>query len=46
LHAQTTWACSLKKRIRALGNIPQAFVHAAFIGAVIDLKAAIQPHDP
>ena len=28
---------------RMLGNIPQAFVHAAFIGAVIDLKAASAP---
>ena len=26
---------------RALGNIPQTFVHAAFIGAAIDLKAAM-----
>ena len=26
---------------RQLGNFPQAFVHAAFIGAVIDLKAAL-----
>lgn len=26
---------------RALGNIPQTFVHAALIGAVIDLKAAM-----
>lgn len=25
---------------RLLGNIPQAFAHAAFIGAVVDLKAA------
>lgn len=25
---------------RMLGNMPQAFVHAAFIGAVVDLKAA------
>jgi GH15 family glucan-1,4-alpha-glucosidase len=25
---------------RMVGNIPQSFVHAAFIGAVIDLKAA------
>ena len=25
-----------------LGNFPQTFVHAAFIGAVIDLKAALQ----
>lgn len=25
---------------RMLGNIPQAFVHAAFIGAVVDLQAA------
>jgi GH15 family glucan-1,4-alpha-glucosidase len=24
---------------RMLGNFPQTFVHAAFIGAVIDLKA-------
>ncbi|OHV79945.1 glycoside hydrolase family 15 protein [Ensifer sp. LCM 4579] len=27
---------------RMLGNIPQAFVHAAFIGAVIDLRAATE----
>lgn len=27
---------------RLLGNIPQSFVHAAFIGAVIDLKAALE----
>lgn len=26
---------------RMLGNFPQAFVHSAFIGAVIDLKAAL-----
>lgn len=26
---------------RLLGNFPQAFVHAAFIGAVIDLRAAL-----
>jgi GH15 family glucan-1,4-alpha-glucosidase len=26
---------------RMLGNIPQSFVHAAFIGAVIDLKHAL-----
>lgn len=28
-----------------LGNIPQAFVHAAFIGAVVDLKAAMGDSD-
>lgn len=27
---------------RMLGNIPQSFVHAAFIGAAIDLKAALE----
>ncbi|MCT7374667.1 glycoside hydrolase family 15 protein [Chelativorans salis] len=27
---------------RMLGNFPQAFAHAAFIGAVIDLKAALE----
>ena len=27
---------------RMLGNIPQAFVHAAFIGAVIDYKNALK----
>ena len=27
---------------RMLGNFPQSFVHAAFIGAVIDLKAALE----
>jgi GH15 family glucan-1,4-alpha-glucosidase len=27
---------------RMIGNIPQAFVHAAFIGAAIDLKAAVE----
>jgi len=27
---------------RMLGNFPQTFVHAAFIGVVIDLKAALQ----
>jgi len=26
-----------------LGNFPQTFVHAAFIGAVVDLKAALTP---
>ena len=28
---------------RMLGNIPQSFVHAAFIGAAIDLRAATAP---
>lgn len=27
---------------RMLGNLPQTFVHAAFIGAAIDLKAALE----
>ncbi len=27
-----------------LGNIPQSFVHAAFVGAAIDLKAALENH--
>ena len=27
---------------RMLGNFPQSFVHAAFIGAVVDLKAALE----
>lgn len=26
-----------------LGNFPQTFAHAAFIGAVLDLKAALEP---
>ncbi|MDQ3397795.1 MAG: glycoside hydrolase family 15 protein, partial [Deinococcota bacterium] len=29
-----------------LGNFPQTFVHAAFIGAVIDLKAALEEDAP
>ena len=29
---------------RMLGNFPQSFVHAAFIGAVIDLKHALASH--
>lgn len=30
--------------VRMLGNFPQSFVHAALIGAVIDLKAALEQH--
>lgn len=36
-----TVAASAPRAGRMLGNFPQAFVHLAFVGAAIDLKAVL-----